>query len=189
VGEVFGSETALLTRYRVSRSVLREAVGILEHHSVAQMRRGHGGGLVILEPDPAASIHMMRLYLNHQGLRADHLRVVREVLELGCIQAATTAGLNPEGRSRLRAAVVRGNAGEVFHTTLAELTGNPVLTLFLRIVTQLWAGEDGPESATGASDDDRDAHEKVLDAILAGDEALARHRMRSHLRTLTTSWH
>lgn len=189
VGEVFGSETALLARYRVSRAVLREAVAILEHHSVAQMRRGHGGGLVILEPDPAASIHMMGLYLNHQGLHADHLRVVREVLELGCIQAATTAGLSPEGMSQLRAAVARGHSGEVFHTTLAELTGNPVLALFLRIVTQLWTGEDGHESTTGASDDDHGAHEKVLEAVLAGDEALARHRMRSHLRTLTTSWH
>ena len=56
VGEVFGSETDLLHRYEVSRAVLREAVRLLEHHSVAWMRRGPGGGLAVQTPDPTASI-------------------------------------------------------------------------------------------------------------------------------------
>ena len=36
VGSVFGTETALLERYRVSRAVFREAVRLLEYHSIAQ---------------------------------------------------------------------------------------------------------------------------------------------------------
>ena len=183
VGDVFGSEPELLARYRVSRAVLREAVRILEHHSVAQMRRGHGGGLVILAPDPAASIHMMGLYLNYQGLRPGHLLVVREALELGCIQAATVAARTPAGSARLRAALGHSDA-EVFHAELAELAGNPVLTLFQRIATELWSTQGCIElpPGTAAASDVHTDHEAILEAILAGDEGLAQHRMRRHLR-------
>src|SRR5205823_10135158 len=51
-GDVLGSEDEMRERYGVSRQVLREAVRLLEHHGVAKMRRGPGGGLVVTEPDP-----------------------------------------------------------------------------------------------------------------------------------------
>ncbi|MFF2851943.1 FadR/GntR family transcriptional regulator [Streptomyces sp. NPDC058001] len=188
VGEVFGSESVLLARYQVGRAMLREAVRILEHHSVAQMRRGHGGGLVVLAPDPTASIHTIGLYLNYQGLRPEHLLVVREALELGCVQAATAAARGPAAAARLRAMLAREDIGEGFHSQLAEIAGNTVLTLFLSIVTRLWAsqgfGERSPET-TG----DGDVHKAILEAVLAGDEGLAQHRMRRHLRTFTSRWH
>ena len=50
-GEVVGSEAELLERYGVSRAVFREAVRLLEHLQVARMRRGPGGGLVVLDAD------------------------------------------------------------------------------------------------------------------------------------------
>src|SRR6202008_2145866 len=50
VGEVLGSEAELLERYQVSRAVFREAVRLVEHQQVATMRRGPGGGLVVIEP-------------------------------------------------------------------------------------------------------------------------------------------
>ena len=55
VGEVFGSEAELLEQYGVSRAVFREAVRLVEHQQVATMRRGPGGGLVVIEPSAAAS--------------------------------------------------------------------------------------------------------------------------------------
>ena len=190
VGEVLGSESDLLTRYGVSRAVLREAVRILEHHSVVRMRRGPGGGLVILEPDPTASIHTMALYLDHQGLSPDHLRVVREAIELGCIQAVTATALAPDGAARLRVALA-SDSGEMFHASLAELSGNPVLALFHRVVTELWARHSRDERPpTGSVEHDvRCVHDKILDAVLAGDEGLAQHRMRRHLQALTAWWH
>lgn len=189
VGEVLGLESALLTRYGVSRAVLREAIRILEHHSVARMRRGPSGGLVILAPDPTASIHTMALYLDHQGLSPDDLRVVREAIELGCIQAVTAGA--PDGVSRLHAAIGHGDSGDVFHTELAELAGNPVLTLFLRIITELWARHSRTERppTPAVETEVRRVHDRILDAVLAGDEGLAQHRMRRHLQALTTWWH
>lgn len=194
IGEVLGSETELLARYGVSRAVLREAVRILEHHSVVRMRRGPGGGLVILAPDPTASIHTMALYLDYQGVRYDHLHMVRQAIELGCIQTVTAAPA-PDTASRLRAALDHatgpGDSGDVFHTELVELAGNPVLTLFLRIITELWARHSRTERAPAPAVETevRRVHDKILDAVLAGDEGLAQHRMRRHLQALTTWWH
>ena len=68
VGEVFGTEVALLERYRVSRAVLREAVRLLEYHAVATTRRGPGGGLVVAEPRAEASIDTIALYLQYLSL-------------------------------------------------------------------------------------------------------------------------
>ncbi|ROO87509.1 GntR family transcriptional regulator [Actinocorallia herbida] len=194
VGAVFGAESDLLTRYGVSRAVLREAIRILEHHSVARMRRGNGGGLVVLAPDPTASIHTMALYLDCQGMSPDDLGAVREVIELGCVQAVSTTMPSPEAASRLCASLDRTGEdgfGDLFHTELADLTGNPVLTLFLRITTELWAGHGrtDPSAVLVPATDLRHVHGKIVDAVLAGDEALAQHRMRRHLRNLPALWH
>src|ERR1700761_4517491 len=48
VGEVFGDQTQLLHRYDITRATLRQAARLLEDRHVAQMRRGPGGGLLIL---------------------------------------------------------------------------------------------------------------------------------------------
>ena len=58
-GEVLGSESELLDEYGVSRAVLREAIRLLEHHGVATMRRGPGGGLIVRHPEPASAVHML----------------------------------------------------------------------------------------------------------------------------------
>ncbi|MDT7721116.1 MAG: hypothetical protein QOE94_2127, partial [Mycobacterium sp.] len=82
IGEVFGTEVALLERYRVSRSVLREAVRLLEYHAVAKMRRGPGGGLVVAEPQAQASIDTIALYLQYRKPRGEDLRLVRDAIEI-----------------------------------------------------------------------------------------------------------
>src|ERR1700722_2607819 len=48
VGEVFGDQAHLIRRYDISRATLRQAARLLEDRRVAQMRRGPGGGLLIL---------------------------------------------------------------------------------------------------------------------------------------------
>lgn len=47
-GEIFGAQSDLISRYGFSRATLREAVRLLEDRQVARMRRGPGGGLVVL---------------------------------------------------------------------------------------------------------------------------------------------
>ena len=53
-GEVFGDQAHLIHRYGFSRATLREAARLLEDRHVAHMRRGPGGGLIILPVSRAA---------------------------------------------------------------------------------------------------------------------------------------
>src|SRR6185503_6345871 len=81
VGEVLGSEPELLERYGVSRAVFREAVRLVEHQQVAQMRRGPGGGLVVTEPSIEAIIDATLLYLHRVDARLDEVFEARVILE------------------------------------------------------------------------------------------------------------
>ena len=50
-GDLVGTEPELIEREGVSRALLREAVRLLEHHHIARMRRGPGGGLFVMAPE------------------------------------------------------------------------------------------------------------------------------------------
>ncbi|MEU6200755.1 FCD domain-containing protein [Streptomyces sp. NPDC047061] len=203
VGTVLGSETELLARYEISRAVLREAVRLLEYHSVARTRRGPGGGLIVTEPEPQASIDTMALFLEYQGVTADDLRIVRNAIELGVVARVTArhAAGDTEVAARLGQAVRWATEGppgdsrkaDLFHSELAALADNPVLSLFLAIITELFrrhaAGHDRSLPGDSAADEVRHVHQRILDAIGQGDAALARHRMRRHLDALIPWWH
>ncbi|MET9387585.1 FCD domain-containing protein [Streptomyces sp. NPDC002928] len=203
VGSVLGSEADLLARYQISRAALREAVRLLEYHSVARMRRGPGGGLIVTEPEPQASVDTMALFLEYQGATADDLRIVRDALELGAVARVTArhAEGDEEVAERLAAAVrwpAEGPAddarkADLFHSELAALAGNPVLSLFLDIITELFrrhaAGQNQLLPGDKAADEVTHVHQRILDAVLAGDTGVARHRMRRHLDALIPWWH
>ncbi|WP_369230879.1 FadR/GntR family transcriptional regulator [Streptomyces sp. R21] len=203
VGMVLGSETDLLSRYEISRAVLREAVRLLEYHQVARMRRGPGGGLVVTEPEPQASIDTMALFLEYQGVKADDLRIVRNAIELGIVARVTArqAAGDTEVAERLAKAVRWTTEGpaddlrkaDLFHSELAALANNPVLSLFLAIITELFrrhaSGHDQPLPGDRAADEVQHVHQRILDAIAQGDAGVARHRMRRHLDALIPWWH
>jgi DNA-binding FadR family transcriptional regulator len=200
VGSVIGSEDDLRERYGVSRAVLREAVRLLEYHSVATMRRGPGGGLVVGRPDPAASIEAAALYLQYRRAKVTDLQPVREALELGVLDLLTGRSqdeaitrwledqLTESGPTELDAVIVRIND---FHLGLAQLVGNPVIALLLRIALSLWDRYGEPsEQSLPASRQELSAialaaHRGIVAAVLDGDYALARHRMSRHLSGIT----
>src|ERR1700733_13746427 len=127
VGESLGSEHALQQRFCVSRSVLREAVRLVEHHRVARMRRGPNGGLLVREPDAAPATHAIIIYLEYLGTTVDDLLDARLLLEP--VAAALAAErIDEAGIDRLRTAVDaeqqstagRSAACADFHAALAE---------------------------------------------------------------------
>jgi DNA-binding FadR family transcriptional regulator len=201
VGEVIGSEAELLARFGVSRAVFREAVRLLEYHSVARMRRGPGGGLVVAQPDSTASIEAMAIYLDYEKIGVEDLRAVRDVLEIGCLELVVERHDDPIVRQRLQASLrAEGlpptasfdeRANHV-HTEIADLAGNPVLALFLRIITTVWAHHtatpDDEQQSRASEQMASQAHQRIVDAVLVGDLPLARHRMRRHLAALDRWW-
>jgi DNA-binding FadR family transcriptional regulator len=202
VGEVFGTETELLERFEVSRNVFREAVRILENHRVARMRPGSRGGLVILAPDPAAITAAAALYLDYQQVTAPNLFEARMGIELMTVGLAAQR-IDEAGIARLRheinvEAAGLGDTEAAFerasdlHVVIAELSGNPALVLFTKVLGTLTMNHGRPafESLPGSDDwrakyqDVHEAHRAIIEAIVAGDASLASHRMRRHLEAM-----
>jgi DNA-binding FadR family transcriptional regulator len=191
IGHVLGSETDLLAQLKISRAVLREAVRVLEHHGVATMRRGPGGGLVVTEPDPGAAVRASALILEYMNASPHQIFEARSALELKCVELASER-IDEAGIVRLREVLAteeevqrEGRLGtHGLHTLLAELTGNPAFVLFIRVLTELTTGSSRGEQTSGVAAEVRVAHDKIAEAVIAGDTALARHRMQVHLAAI-----
>jgi DNA-binding FadR family transcriptional regulator len=206
VGSVFGTETALLERYRVSRAVFREAVRLLEYHSVAQMRRGPGGGLIVTKPQAQASIDTIALYLQYRKPSREDLRCVRDAIEIDNVAKVVKRRADSDvsaflethrsvlDRTPREAGDVRTTAVEEFrfHLGLAQLAGNALLDLLLRIIIELfrrhWSstGQAPPTWADVVAVEH--AHLRILQAIEVGDDSLARYRIRRHLDAAASWW-
>lgn len=197
-GEVIGSEAELIEEYNVSRAVLREAVRLLEFHQIARMRRGPGGGLVVTEPGADPIAEAMTLYLEYRGVTPAHLYEARVALELAAIDFATDR-LDANGLAALQASLrleqdaADDDLNEIshdLHLTVAELGGNRLLVLLLRILIRLSARHTTPRPEAAELPQGELAarvhhvHSKIVDAIVAGDAPLARHRMQRHLAAL-----
>jgi DNA-binding FadR family transcriptional regulator len=204
VGDLIGSESALMQRYGVSRQILREAVRLLEHHGIAVMRRGASGGLTVAQPDPQASIDAVSVYLQYRNVDVADLRSVRNAIELACIDLVVARHDEPDVTTRLREALAVDQSATTdnviasvheLHRELAEITGNPVLALFLNVLTSLWERRsvhcppEAPPADTQMLSALQDAHTGIVEAVLDGDRGLARLRMLRHVEVLTAWWH
>jgi DNA-binding FadR family transcriptional regulator len=202
-GSLFGAETELVERYGVSRSALREAVRILDYHSVARMRRGPGGGLLITTPAPQASIDTVALYLEYRKPGRADLALVRDAIELDNVAQVVQRRAEPDVVAFLQAqgAELAGDGRDpraaglaefFFHTDLAQLAGNRVLNLFLRILVELfrrhWGSTMEPMPGGDDAAESHRAHARIVEAITDGDASIARHRSRRHLEALSSWW-
>ncbi len=208
VGDVIGSEADLCERYGVSRAVFREAIRIVGHHGVAEMRRGPGGGLVVVEPSVDAAVRTLSLNLEYLDINAHQINEARTAIELACVRSATE-NLTAEGEARIREFL----AGEVdmimarrdpdnpgadhpsnqFHLLLAELTGNPAMLLFVQILSRVTSRHSSPAASRAdlgqTAAEVHKAHSKIAEAILARDPDAAERRMQRHLAAIVDYLH
>jgi DNA-binding FadR family transcriptional regulator len=188
VGRVIGSESDLLERFNVSRAVLREAIRVLEHHGIAVMRRGPGGGLAVSEPKTTAAVRATALNLDFLNAGLRDVFEARSTLELRCVELAAEH-IDEAGIARLRAAVAAEQqsghvctvASHEIHQILADLSGNPAFTLFIDVLIQLTAASRTSSRHQPPASEVHQAHQLIADAVIAGDAAVARHRMQAHL--------
>lgn len=90
VGSKLGTETELMARFDVGRSVLREAIRSLERLGVVRMDRGVSGGLTLIEPDPSQVIAMCRRHLRRVKTTAAQADDVAECLRVPRLTAPAT---------------------------------------------------------------------------------------------------
>jgi DNA-binding FadR family transcriptional regulator len=197
-GQLVGTEPELIAREGVSRAVFREAVRLLEHHQIARMRRGPGGGLFVFVPSAAAVSDVAAIYLARRGMRLSDLAEVRTGVEVAIAGLAAVRvdadgavaikdALNREAKTPLgaddRPGIVHG-----LHAAVAAAAGNRVLELIALVLIRLSLIYQIERLAKGArkqtSAEVLRAHEGIAAAVEAGDRELALHRMRRHLDAL-----
>lgn len=187
-------EAELLEQYGVSRSSLREALRLLEVQGLITIRPGPGSGTEVGAPEPGNLSGTLALYLMMAraslGQLFDAWRMVEPIL------AQLAADNSDRARVHALMAEFASNAaqdatmqderaltsGLAFHDAVAELAENPVLALILGAVGFL-VTEQVRINAPGfeLSEATVHAHERIADAILAGDAAGASSEMRAHL--------
>jgi DNA-binding FadR family transcriptional regulator len=200
VGTVIATESELLERFGVSPPVLRQAVGILEREQVARMRRGPGGGLLVLAPDERSIGHAVTMLLEFLRVEPELVSEARTFVEIACIELAgqRIRELDVPALRALVAAepeVPDGNTRRRlvdFHIAIAELSGNPVLALFVKILHGLLTERTpsiqeplGEDLAAGYRRVHQE-HVDIVEALAAGDASLARLRMVRHLEHATS---
>ncbi len=194
-GELIGAEKELIDHEGVSRAVLREAVRLLEHHQIARMRRGPGGGLFVFEPTADAVTEIAAIYLARRGMRRADLAELRTGVEVALAglaaeraDAAGTAGITAAIGAAGIAEAERPAARDL-HAAIAGAAGNRVLELVALVLIRLSRLGEAERLAPAAPQrvraEVRQVHERIAAAVGSGDGELARHRMRRHLDALT----
>lgn len=192
-GQRLPTEAALVERFGVSRTVVREALSRLKTLGLLESRQGSGA--YIRQPDRREA---ERLVLTPDGSVAAVLQMVevRRALEAEAAALAAarrTARSVKQIKSAMQAidrAVAAGGDGVAedvaFHAAIAQAAGNPYLLATLAYLNQFLLDATRVTRANEATREDlaeqvRQEHAAVVAAIEAGDVAAARLAGAGHM--------
>jgi len=196
-GTFLGSQAALVERYGASRAVFREALRLLEHHQIATMRRGPGGGLFVSAPSARGVSDVVAVYLARRDISLADLVELRIRVELTLVELVV-ARLDADGEQELVRALDRERAltttefadgGHDMHGVIAVLAVNRALELVTLVLVRLMRihqiegfSEVDQAAAAGAV---AKAHTAIVRAITERDAEAALRRMRRHLEAVS----
>jgi len=192
VGARLPSERSLAERFNVSRTLVREAIIVLELQGAVEVRGGSGIYVSEVPATPSRSttfeladgpgpFELLRARCLIESEIASVAAVTRQDADLDRIFAALVAM-----REHMHDKAANEAADRLFHLRIAESTGNSVL---LQMVTALWDHTKAPiwsqmeahfhtPALRQASQDD---HQRVFTALLQRDAQGARDAMRAHI--------
>ena len=172
-------EEGLAEIFEVSRARVRKVLQRLAHDK-----------MVALEPNRGAFV------ARPSADEARHVFAARRVIEDAIIRvvASGVRGAGVDKLRRLNEAEHQAHEGSDlhaairlsgdFHLQLAEYGGNPILTGFLRELVSRSSLIIAVHESPGGPDCAFDEHEKIIDALAAGDADAAAREMRAHLRQI-----
>jgi DNA-binding FadR family transcriptional regulator len=191
-GSVLPHERAMAEDLGVGRGTLREALRLLETQGVIRIKPGPGGGPVVRRPRPDDLVGAMSMLLQFLGASLNEVATTREALEAASARAAA-GHATADQIEQLQASVDRMRShrtddtvlyaeNERFHRLLAAMSGNTVLLVIGQTLERLNAGAArtlaySPQTRSAIAD----AHQRVVDAIRAGDPDAAEAAARQHL--------
>jgi GntR family transcriptional repressor for pyruvate dehydrogenase complex len=191
-GDRLPTETALSAQFAVSRTVVREAVSRLKSLGLVEPRQG--SGVYVREAGiPPLAFDVQRAVSKEAVVQMAEVRraLEAEVAALAA-QRRTRADLKRIRQSiaALDAAVSAGGDGVAqdvaFHRSIADSARNPFLLDTLHYLSRLLQGATRVTRANEARREDfaravRDEHERIVQAIEAGDAARARQAASRHM--------
>ncbi|MEO5732555.1 MAG: FadR/GntR family transcriptional regulator [Rubrivivax sp.] len=197
-GDKLPPEAAIMGEFGVSRTVVREALSMLQAQKLVATR--HGIGTFVLAPRADDDALSFRVTAEQVATLRDVVAVLEVRIALES-EAASLAAVRrrPDDLQRLRAALdalsaamARGeDAAELdfrFHLEIARAShnlhfANLMGALGTRSIPRARLGEPAPDDGPGGIylRGVQAEHESIYDAIAAGDQEAARGQMRMHL--------
>lgn len=191
-GDRLPPEKELVNNFGVSKHTLREAIRALEVLGFLEIRKGAGGGPVVLEVDMKTARESIANFLYFQNVSVQDLSEVRKVIEPHLARLAAER-LSPEDLEDLEsthracletlASGANTYAQEIaFHRILARASGNPVFMLIQDFVNSLLADSKrhlrpGPSFLQEVVA----AHERIMVALRARNPDLVAEEMGRHV--------
>jgi len=169
-------EEGLAEIFHVSRARVRKVLQRLAHDKMVTLEPNRGAFVARPSADEAGQVFAARRVIEDAIIRAVASGVedvgIDKLRRLNPGEHQAQAGGDPHGAIRL--------FGD-FHLQLAEYGGNPILAGFLRelvsrssLIIAVYEPPGGPYCAF-------EEHEKIIDALAAGDGQTAALEMRAHL--------
>lgn len=183
------AEGALAETFRVSRTVVREAMRMLRAQGLVEVSQGKPPR--VKPADPQATIASLTLLLRRSEGTLLHLVEARRPLESEiALLAAERAG--PDDFDRLQETIdrlttvgtldERVQADVEFHRILAETSANPVFCLLLETISGLLCESRRRTLTQSGSEIAAAGHRAVLAALRRRDGAAAKSAMLEHLK-------
>lgn len=189
-GERLGSEQQLCERFDASRTVVREALKILHARGLIQSRPGSGA--YIVRPDVQDLSRMVARIIRMDRIDYRSIYELRYFLEAAAARKLAEHG-TPEDfdaleeilralQNRELSVAERLDLDYGFHESIARRSQNPLLALLVE--TMAYVFKDVIRTGifvAGGIEDAIIRHQRILDAMRAGNAALADRMVWEHL--------
>ncbi|MEU5096764.1 GntR family transcriptional regulator [Streptomyces sp. NPDC020996] len=167
-------ETALSTEYGISRTPVREALGLLEHDGLLE-RAARGYRIRSGTSEDVVEIYEARIALESEAAASAALR--RTDLDLARLRHQHELISDPSDEHAARAANFR------FHEVLWHAGHNAtIVELLTKLNARLRIYDSGPPSSFGDPGVLHEEHERILQALQGHSPDEARAAMRAHLQ-------
>jgi len=194
-GDQLPPELELKEMFGTGRGTIREALRVLEQKGLIVIKAGASGGAFVTKADTGKLTEHLDLLVQAQSISPEHIREFRETVEPVAASLAASR-VNEAGTDKLmeafahaEASLAAGNweaflSGDVaVHVTIAEMTGNPLLTAVLRMVHEHVLGLNEDYALKG---EDNMAHNLedlrgLVDAVASGDREKAGQLAHGHV--------
>jgi DNA-binding FadR family transcriptional regulator len=186
-GEALPSERELAMRFSVSRDTVRDAIRALADAGYLHSRRGRYGGTFVSETLPVPETAGAAM----SAAEIDDVLGLRDILEPGAARAAAGRALTRAERELLYARLRETRATESddyrridsrLHLTVAELAGIPsIVPLLADNRTAVNDLLDRIPLLRPNIEHSNEQHDRIVTAILTGDEAGAEQAAREHI--------